>query len=192
MINADLDAFRAQLEQEKLAAGTIASYLGIVRAFLRSVGNRPVTQLGGSEVRQHFKRWKKTSSRKTAAHVITRYIRFAAAELPVVVGQGALPPPVPRRLTRKELALREKWTAEKLTHEKDAAEELSARLARKVIDHYLFFQRLLKTGGQADLDEVARFADEAREIIESNLPLFMGLSAGGLNVHPRIDERMQR
>ena len=50
----------------------------------------------------------------------------------------------------------------------------------------------MKTGGQADLDEVARFADEAREIIESHLPLFMGLSAAGLNVHPRIDERMQR
>ena len=192
MINADLDAFRAQLEQEKFTRNSIASYLSVVRSFLKSVGNRPVTELGDSEVREFFKRYKTKGARKQAVHAISRWIKFSAARLPVVVGQGALPPPAPRKLTRKELALREKWTAEKLTHAKEAAEELNAKLARKVIDHYLFFQRLMKTGGQADLDEVARFADEAREIIESHLPLFMGLSAAGLNVHPRIDERMQR
>jgi len=188
MINADLDAFRAMLELEKLSPHTIANYLCYVRRFLKAVGDRPSDR----DAREFFKRYKTKGARKQAVHVISRWIKFSAARLPVVVGQGALPPPAPRKLTRKELALREKWTAEKLTHAKEAAEELNAKLARKVIDHYLFFQRLMKTGGQADLDEVARFADEAREIIESHLPLFMGLSAAGLNVHPRIDERMQR
>ena len=33
---------------------------------------------------------------------------------------------------------------------------------------------------------------ECRELIESNLQLFMGLSAGGRNIHSKIDERVNR
>jgi len=68
---------------------------------------------------------------------------------------------------------------------------LIAKLARKLIDHYLYFQGRIK-GEPENLDDVVRFADECRELIESNLPLFMGLSAQGRNVHSKIDERVQK
>jgi len=87
--------------------------------------------------------------------------------------------------------MREKWALEKLVDEKEKADDLIAALARRVIDHYVYFGKRLK-GEADDLDELARFADDCREIIERNLPLFMGLSAGGRNLHPKIDERVQK
>jgi hypothetical protein len=47
-------------------------------------------------------------------------------------------------------------------------------------------------GEPENLDDVYRFADECKELIESNLALFMKLSAQGRNVHSAIDERVQR
>ena len=79
----------------------------------------------------------------------------------------------------------------KLREQKESDDDLIAKLARKVIDHYLFFQTLLKTD-DIDLDTVSRFADECRDLVETNLPLFMSLSAQGRNIHSAIDERVQR
>ena len=98
-------------------------------------------------------------------------------------------PPAPS--SRKELALRRQWSVDKLIEQKEAADDLTAKLARKVIDHYLFFQSRMR-GEPENLDDICRFADECRELIESNLPLFMGLSAQGRNVHSKIDERVQK
>lgn len=73
---------------------------------------------------------------------------------------------------KKDIALREKWNADKLRDQKETEDKLIAQLGRKLVDHYLFFQRLLKDDG-VDLDTVSRFTDEARERIEGSLPLFM-------------------
>lgn len=94
-------------------------------------------------------------------------------------------------MDRKEVALRQKWAVDKLAAEKEAGEDLIARLARKLIDHYVFFEQLTR-GEELNLDTVHRFAAEAQELIASNLPLFMQLSVQGKNTHPIIDERVQR
>ena len=93
--------------------------------------------------------------------------------------------------TADELALRQRWSLDKLIDQKGKDDDLIAKLARKVIDHYLYFQARLK-GGPENLDDLCRFADECRELIESNLPLFMSLSAQGRNIHSVIDERVQQ
>ena len=41
---------------------------------------------------------------------------------------------------KKELALRQSWAVDKLVQQKEDGEDLIAKLARKVIDHYLYFQ----------------------------------------------------
>ena len=103
-------------------------------------------------------------------------------------GSEAIPAPVVR--SKKELALRERWSIDKLIEQKRTDDDLIAKLARKVIDHYLYFQGHMK-GEPENLDEVYRFAAECKELIESNLALFMELSAQGHTVHSRIDERVQ-
>jgi hypothetical protein len=91
----------------------------------------------------------------------------------------------------QRIALRQQWAVDKLTAKKEANDDLVAKLARKVIDHYLYFQRRIQ-GEDENLDDVHRFAAVCQELIQSNLPLFMGLSAQGRNIHPLLDERVQR
>ena len=45
--------------------------------------------------------------------------------------------------------------------------------------------------GEQNLDDLVRYVDECRELIETHLPLFMKLSAEGRNVHSKIDEKVQ-
>jgi len=56
----------------------------------------------------------------------------------------------------------------------------------------LYFQSRQRATTPENLDEIDRLADECRDLIERHLALFMGLSVGGRNVHPKIDERAQR
>jgi hypothetical protein len=91
----------------------------------------------------------------------------------------------------KELALRQQWAADKLAEQKEAGDDLIAKLARKVIDHYLYFQGRI-AGKPEDLDDIHRFAAECQELIQANLILFMSLSAQGKNIHPLINERVYR
>ena len=133
----------------------------------------------------------KKSGKVKAAVAISHFIQFALAQLPApLVGRGSEMAPA-RAPTKKELALRQQWSLDKLVEQKENADDLIAQLARKLIDHYLYFQGRIK-GEPENLDDIVRFADECRDLIERNLPLFMGLSAGGRNVHSRIDERVQR
>jgi hypothetical protein len=99
--------------------------------------------------------------------------------------EGELAPraPVPTRLSQR-------WTMDKLLAQKKKDDDMIARLARKVIDGYLLGQRQIK--GDVNLDDVYRYVDECRELIESNLALFMSLFAAGRNIHSAIDERVNR
>jgi hypothetical protein len=95
------------------------------------------------------------------------------------------------RQSEKEKKLRQRWAVDKLAEQKGSGQDLIAKLARRVIDHYLYFQNRIK-GEEENLDDLVRFAEDCRELIESNLTLFMSLSAGGRNIHSKIDERVQR
>jgi hypothetical protein len=164
---------------------------------LRYIGNEPLDRVSEERMREWFEQefGQRTKQGQVQAGVaISQFLKFAAARLPVVVtakGLGSKAAPAPAVQTKKELTLRRQWALDKLTDDKEKTDDLIAQLARKLIDHYLYFQGRMK-GETENLDEVYRFTDECRELIEKNLPLFMGLSADGRNIHSKIDERVQR
>lgn len=190
--NAIEAAFEQHLRDEDKASTSIQRRMRAVHRFLKHVGDVPLNRVSEDVTRAFFYRFKNRNTRKHMADLIRPFLAFALPRLPVPVNDRgveiALKPAVQ---SKKEIALRKRWSVERLVHEKEAADDLIAKLARKVSDHYLYFQTRL-SGGNENLDEVGRLADECRDLIESNLPLFMALSAGGRNVHPKIDERMQR
>src|SRR5688500_1894751 len=181
-------------KQHVLAAGksknSVENYTCGVNRFLTHVGEQRIDRLSEDTTRSFFASLKE-HTRQSYAMVISQFLNFSVSRLPVPVNARGEKSPRASAPTKKELALKQRWTVDKLIDQKSTDDELIAKLARKVIDHYVFFQRLLKDD-DIDLDTVSRFADECRELIESNLMLFMSLSSQGHNVHSKIDERVQR
>jgi len=186
----DLEDFRRYLQSEGYKPGSIPTMLYHVRVFLKHIGNKRVDRLTEADTRDYFAKHVSHKHRRGPASSISAYIKFAAKSLPVVVDRmgAALPPPA-RKPTKKELALREKWTIDKLMAEKETANDLIGRLARQLMNHFVHFEKR-RRGAPDDLDEIGRFADECRQLIESNLALFMGLSASGRNINPIFTERV--
>lgn len=112
---------------------------------------------------------------------------MARLPVPAVKARGEQSP----RASAVPAKIREQWSVDKAKEEKRARDDVLAQCARKLTAHYLFFQRRLR-GAEDDLEEIARFNDECRDLIEQNLPLFMELSAQGYNINSAIDERVQR
>jgi len=162
----------------------------IVRRFLKHIGDTRLERLSEDLTRSFFD-GRKGKDRSNSATAISQFLTFAMARLPVPVNARGAESPRAAAPTKKELALRQKWTLDKLIEQKESDDDLIAKLARKLIDHYLYFQGRIK-GEPENLDDLVRFVDECRELIESNLPLFMQLSAQGRNVHSKIDERVQK
>jgi len=186
--------FCLYIKQQGKVSATVQQYMQQVRRFLKYIGNQRVDRISDDVVRAFFNQLGGGKpNRNINALVIGQFLRFAAAQnpLPAMVDRGSAMAPVPLVKDRKELALRQTWAADKLVEQKEAGDDLIAKLARKVIDHYLYFQARIK-GEPENLDDLYRFADECRELIQTNLPLFMGLSAQGRNIHSLIDERVQK
>jgi hypothetical protein len=183
-----LEDFRKHLEAGGRSKESARAYVAVVRRFLKHVGTDRPERISEEAARSFFAAVKNEKTRQGYAMAVNQFLKFSARNLPAVINRG---PTVSDRNGVAPRKLQQKWNVEKLRAAKEENDQLIARLARKVIDHYLFFQKLAKDG-DVDLDEVARFTDECRELIESNLPLFMGLSAQGHNVHSAIDERVQR
>jgi len=186
--------FVAQLKRDGKSAHTVKQYRANIRGFMRYVGNEPLHRVTEEQAKHFFKetfghRGKQVQMQ--AGIAISQFLKFAVSRLPAPVTARGSEMVSERAPTKKELALRQRWAADKLNDQKEAADDLIAQLARKLIDHYLYFQARMK-GEPENLDDVVRFTDECRDLIERNLPLFMGLSAGGRNVHSKIDERVQR
>lgn len=181
-------------EQHLTAAGkskrTVMITVCVLRQFLKHVGDQPLDRVSEDSTRAFFARFT-GQTRQQYTSIISRFLNFATSRLPVVLtdrGSAMAPGSAPK--SKKEIALRQRWSLDKLVDQKNTDDDLIAKLARKVIDHYLYFQGRMK-GEPENLDDVYRFADECKELIESNLPLFMNLSAGGRNVHSAIDERVK-
>jgi hypothetical protein len=182
-----LQDFTKHLKAQGKSPSTIKEYRKIVRRFVKHIGNERLDRLSEDRTRSFFA-GVKGKVRQTYAVVVSRFLKFSVSRLPAVItAQGA---EFPRAPTKTELALRQKWTLDKLVEQKGNDDDLIAKLARKVIDGYLICQQQIK--GEQNLDDLVRYADECRELIESNLPLFMRLSAHGRNVHSAIDERVQK
>ena len=179
-----LDDFERHLKTGKAAPRSVCNYLRMLEKFLLHVGDIGIDRISEDLTRSYFAGIKNATERELSANIVRRFLRFTAGRLPVVVSSAAAPK------STKEIAHRARWTLDKLAEQKNRDDDLIAKLARKVIDHYLYFQGRMK-GQPENLDDVYRFADECRELIEGNLPLFMQLSAGGRNIHSKIDERVQ-
>src|ERR1044071_5370814 len=85
------------------------------------------------------------------------------------------------RSSEEEHAFPNQWLLEKLIDEKSRFDNLIATLAHQLMDHYLYFQSRIR--GEENLKTVSRLADESRNLIESNLALFMRISSGGRETH---------
>ena len=183
----------ADFKQHLIAAGktkgTINNYMATVHRFLKHVGNERLDRVSEDLARSFFDGFA-VQTRHQYALVVSQFLTFATARLPVVVNARGEQSPRAAAPTKKDLALRQRWSVDKLIEQKENADDLIAKLARKLIDHYLYFQRRVK-GEPDNLDDLYRFVDECRELIETNLPLFMKLSAQGRNIHSVIDERVQ-
>lgn len=188
-----LEDFKQYLKDQGKGKAAIDRTVNTVRRFLRHVGEQRLDRISEEVARSFFAGIKAVKTRQMYAMEVSQFLNFSVSRLPVPLNaRGVESPQGAAAPTKKELALREKWTVDKLREQKEADKDLIAKLARKVIDHYVFFQTLLKTDERVDLDTVSRFADECRDLIETNLPLFMSLSAQGRNIHSAIDERVQR
>ena len=184
-------AFALHLGKAGAEPRTVDQYLRTVRRFLKHVGENRVDRISEELTRAFFAGKAKNTLHQQAA-IVGQFLAFATQRLPAVIDKrGREKASIPRERNKKELALCERWSIDKAVEQKRNDDDLIARLARKVIDHYLYFQGRLK-GEPENLDDVVRFVDECRELIEVNLPLFVGLSAQGRNVHSVIDERIQR
>lgn len=177
-------AFELHLKQSGKHPASVSQYMSIVRRFLKHVGpDSRFDRISPHTVKAFFEELGGGKrNRDSYAMVVGQFLRFVAecsAHLPAVRGSRQVP------------VLARKWNADHLKEQKEADDDLIAKLARKVIDHFLYFEGRLK-GGRENLDELTRLRDECRELIQTNLRLFMGLSAEGRNVHSIIDERMQR
>jgi len=190
MKNDGLQEFRKHLEAAGKSKLTVKQTMKIVRRFLRHAGDTRLERLSEEVTRAFFDGYN-GATRRHYASVISQFLRFAARDLPAVINpRGAESPRAPAP-SKNELAIRQRWSVDKLIEQKQTADDLIAKLGRKLIDHYLYFQGRMK-GEPENLDDVYRFADESKELIESNLALFMKLSAQGRNIHSAIDERVQR
>jgi hypothetical protein len=183
-----LEEFKKHLIAAGKSKHTVEHYVSLVRQFLKHSGNQRLDRLSEDLTRSFFA-GTKGKDRRSQASVISQFLKFSLSRLPVPVNaRGAESPRAPA--PAKQIALRQKWNLEKLLDQKTADDELIAKLARKVIDGYLICQREIK--GEQNLDDLVRYVDECRELIETNLTLFMSLSAQGHNVHSKIDERVIR
>jgi hypothetical protein len=189
------EALIEDFKQSLIAAGksklTVKQTMEIVRRFLRHAGDTRLERVSEDLARAFFERYT-GNTRSHYASVISQFLRFAARDLPALIDDpGSERIPVPSVKDRKEIAMRQAWEVEKQTEQREGEENLIARLARQLINHYVFFKRRIK-GAPEDPDELYRFAGECEELIRDNLQLFMELSAKGLNVHAIINERSQQ
>ena len=124
------DDFEAHLKAKGLASSTVEQYLSYVRRFLTFVGNGAIDCISQQQTADFFKGVKK-EQQKQVAMCVSQFLTFTMAQLPVVVNKagGAIPPPV-RKLNKKELALRDKWTLDKMQAEAERKDKIIARLAR--------------------------------------------------------------
>jgi hypothetical protein len=197
----DPDSVRSRLELEfeeflrqgGKSANIIDRYRRTVHRFLAFIGNEPLPKVSQDMVREFFNaidgspQWK-----RDLALIINQFMRFALVRLPAPIRkpEPTIPVPDPVRDAR-EIALRERWSYDRVLREKERADDLVAILGRQLINHYLFFQSRV-AGARENMDEVIRLMDECRLVIEDNLQLFLKLSAMGKNLGSVINERIIR
>lgn len=178
---------------------TVRNAIRNIRRFLRFIGGeKELSGIGDKTVEEFFKQIPESSKRQLAVNV-GQFLRFALAprNLPAPVQpeshQGARERiAAPLRPAGKEGALttmQQGWAIDRLKQQKESGDDIIAKLGRKLIDHYLYFESRLR-GEPESMEELARMAAECRELLHTHLEILRSLSANGRNVHTLIDERV--
>ncbi|HEX7231634.1 MAG TPA: phage integrase N-terminal SAM-like domain-containing protein [Candidatus Binatia bacterium] len=183
-----MDPLLNDFKQHLIASGksedTASLYAQRIARFL-SHADWPPEKITAELVRTFLNRIKDKRTKRGCAMAVQQFLKFTAAHSTLISreDQSSKPPGE----GQQETVPPQQWLVEKLVDEKARSDELIATLARKLMDHYLYFQRRIKAE-QEDPDYVCRLADEAKQLIESNLALFIRLFSSGREVDRTIPE----
>src|SRR3989442_2562552 len=131
--------FRKHLKASGVKSETRWRYMLIVRRFLKHIGDTRLERLSEDLTRSFFDGLK-GKDRSNSATAISQFLTFAMARLPVPVNARGAESPRAAAPTKKELALRQKWTVEKLLDQKETDDDVIAQLAGQLANHYIYFQ----------------------------------------------------
>lgn len=176
-----------EFKQHLIGAGksehTASLYTQRVAVFLKHLGVENIEKMTQSSARSYIAGIKDKRTARGSAIAIRQFLNFSA---PTRLAEMAGDNEAPAGSSQEETALPNQWLLEKLIDEKSRSDDLIATLAHHMMDHYLYFQTRIR--GEENLKTVCRLADESRNLIESNLALFMRISSGGREIHKTISE----
>ena len=136
-----LHDFELHLKESGKTPTTVCNYARLVRQFLKFVGNESPERISEDLVRAFFNGIANCKTKREYATRIGQFLKFTAAHLPVTGKLASAMPPGP---AAKEVAIRQRWSLDHLINQKEKDADSIAQLARKIIDHYLYFQARLK------------------------------------------------
>ena len=179
-----LNDFKQHLIASGKSDDTASLYAQRIARFLRHA-DWPTETITAEMTRSFLGRIKDKRTKRGCAMAVQQFLKFTAAHPSWIAGedQSSKPP----AQGQQETALPQQWLLEKLVDEKTRSDDLIATLGDKLMDHYLYFQSRIK-GNEEDPDNLCRLADEARQLIESNLTLFIRLCSGGRKIQRTIPE----
>ena len=179
-----LNDFKLHLIASGKSEDTASLYAQRIARFLQHA-EWPTEKISGDTARSFLSRIKDKRTKRGCAMAVQQFFKFTAMHPSLIAEEDQSSKPSAQ--SQQEIALPQQWLLEKLVDEKTRSDDLIAALGGKLMDHYLYFQSRIK-GEEEDPDNICRLADEARQLIESNLALFIRLSSGGRKIHRTIPE----
>src|SRR6266536_1333630 len=108
MTKHSLEDFKQHLIASGKLKSTVETYISAVRRFLKHVGNERLDRISVEIVRSFFAKIDNHHTRSAHVMVVSQFLHFAHARLPVVI--AARREQSPRAPPKKELALRRQWS----------------------------------------------------------------------------------
>ena len=179
-----LNDFKQHLIASGKSQDTASLYAQRIARFLRHA-NWPTEKITAELLRTFLNRIKDKRTKRGCAMALQQFLKFTAAHPSLVSRQD--PSSRPPAEAEQETTLPQQWLIEKLVDEKARSDDLIATLAGKLMDHYLYFQSRIN-GNEEDSDYLCRLGSEAKQLIESNLALFIRLFSGGREIDRTIPE----
>ncbi|MGN6731690.1 MAG: site-specific integrase [Candidatus Binatia bacterium] len=179
-----LNEFKQHLIVLGKSEHTASLYTQRVAAFLKHLAEQKIEKMTEGSMRCYIAGIKDRRTARGSAIAIGQFLKFSA---PTQLAEITEDDEVPGSVCQEESMLPHQWLLEKLIDEKSGSDHLIATLGHQLMDHYLYFQNRIR-GERENLKTVCRLADEARELIENNLALFMRLFSGGRKTDKTIPE----
>jgi hypothetical protein len=179
-----LNDFKQHLIASGKSEDTASLYAQRIARFLRHA-DWPTEQITAELVLTFLNRIKDKRTKRGCAMAVQQFLKFTAAHPSLISGDDQPSKPTPQ--SQPETVPPQQWLVEKLVDEKARSDDLIATLAGKLMDHYLYFQKRINGDGE-EPDYLCRLADEAKQLIESNLALFIRLFSNGREVDKTIPD----